>query len=187
MLPAHRAQTDAPDERAYRASVLSIGWQVAAVCAGLVVAGGALALVYVWWQTTPAQLNESHGSHDVLIYMNPVDLVVAGLIVGAGAVLCAGLAAWLIARRAIRPLDEAFRMQRRFIADASHELRTPIAVVSARAQQLAAMTPEDDERRDVVDALREDARIMSGVVDELLELASDSGATARDSAEGDDA
>lgn len=36
---------------------------------------------------------------------------------------------WLLAGRAMRPLDEAFESQRNFIAHASHELRTPLAVM----------------------------------------------------------
>ncbi|MFJ3957496.1 sensor histidine kinase [Arthrobacter sp. NPDC090010] len=163
------------DYQEYRRSVARIGYQVAAVCAALVLIGGLLAIAYVLWQTRPAKLNEPHKPEDVRIFLDPVDLSVAGIIVGLGAVVCAGLAAWLIARRAVRPLSDAFRMQRRFVADASHELRTPLAVMNARAQQLAAMLPADDPRRPVADALREDTRIMAGIVDDMLESSTAAG------------
>jgi len=152
----------------YRRSSRAIGWQVAAVCAALVLLGAGLALVYVFWQTRPSELNGPPEPGAVRVFLDPADLALGGVVVGLGAIVCAGAAAWLIARRAVRPLEEAARIQQRFVADASHELRTPLAVLNARLQQLALLTPADDPRRDVVGALREDARIMSGIVDDML-------------------
>ena len=45
-------------------------------------------------------------------------------------------AVWLI-RRMVRPVDEALEKQKQFIWDASHELKTPLAVISANAEALA--------------------------------------------------
>ena len=54
------------------------------------------------------------------------------------AILSAG-AVWLI-RRMVRPVDEAMEKQKQFVWDASHELKTPLAVISANAQALAEET-----------------------------------------------
>ncbi|MGN7860622.1 sensor histidine kinase [Microbacterium sp. 22303] len=165
-----------PDPLDPRRSSRAIGWQVAGVSAVLVLVGAALAMGYLFWQTRPAEeAGVDPGS--VRVFVEPANLVIAGLVVGVGAVLCAGGAAWLIARRAVRPLAEAARIQERFVADASHELRTPLAVLNARAQHLALLTPADDPRHEIVGALRADARIMSGVVDDMLAVAT--GAPAR--------
>lgn len=59
-----------------------------------------------------------------------------------------GLAAWgllfLLALKLslviVRPVEEAFERQNRFIADAGHELKTPIAVIQANADVLEAET-----------------------------------------------
>ena len=155
----------------FRRSSRAIGWQVAAVCAGLVLLGAGLALAYMFWQTRPAEVNGPPEPGSVRIFLDPADLVLGGVVVGLGAIVCAGAAAWLIARRAVRPLEEAARIQQRFVADASHELRTPLAVLNARVQQLALLTPAGDPRREVLDALREDAGIMSGIVDDMLAAA----------------
>lgn len=159
------------DEQGYRRTTRRIGWQVAAVSAALVIVGAILALAYVVWQTRPAEISGAPEPGSVRVFLDPADLMLAGIVVGIGAVVSAGAAAWLIARRAVRPLEEAAQMQRRFVADASHELRTPVAVLSARLQQLALLTPEPDPRGGIVDALRTDARILSGIVDDMLATA----------------
>lgn len=58
-----------------------------------------------------------------------------GLAGGVGVALSTLLGVWL-ARRAVRPMSEALTLQRRFVADAGHELRTPVTLLSTRAQLL---------------------------------------------------
>ena len=49
--------------------------------------------------------------------------------------LLSAAAVWLI-QRLIRPVDEAMEKQKQFVWDASHELKTPLAVISANAEAL---------------------------------------------------
>ena len=67
-------------------------------------------------------------------------------------------------------LDAAFANQRRFLADAAHELRTPIARARG-AGELALSLPAGSEDRDALERTQRELELMSRLVDELLELA----------------
>jgi signal transduction histidine kinase len=65
--------------------------------------------------------------------------------------------------QALDRLEEGFRAQREFTADAAHELRTPIAVLRTRLDTLA------DQK--TTEALRQDVEGMCRVVGQLLDVA----------------
>jgi len=65
--------------------------------------------------------------------------------------------------KALDRLDEGFRLQREFTADAAHELRTPLSILRTRVETL------DDPR--VAKALHQDIESMSRVVGQLLDIA----------------
>jgi two-component system, OmpR family, sensor histidine kinase TctE len=67
-------------------------------------------------------------------------------------------------RRLIERLDHAYAAQRRLTADAAHELRTPLAVLSLRLQR-SKLAPADRS------AVERDLAQMSRLVGQLLELA----------------
>ncbi|HEX3664419.1 MAG TPA: ATP-binding protein [Rhizomicrobium sp.] len=69
----------------------------------------------------------------------------------------------LAVNQALDRLEEGFRAQREFTADAAHELRTPLAVLRARIDTLS-----DD---DTASALRNDLENMTHVVNQLLAVA----------------
>lgn len=78
-------------------------------------------------------------------------------------------------------LEAAFTQQRRFVADASHELRTPVAVLLAESEvTLGRATRPEHEYRDSLQVIRDATQRLSRIVEDLFVLArSDSGQVCR--------
>ncbi len=94
------------------------------------------------------------------------------LLVGLGAaellaLLVSVFSGRVLAGRAIRPLADALRRQRTFVADASHELRAPLTRLHTRAQLLARRAPSPE-----LDRVVADTRELGDVVEDLLLSAS---------------
>ena len=67
-------------------------------------------------------------------------------------------------------LDQAQRAQRRFVADSSHELRSPLATLVA-SMELATADPTPDTWRDLSPVMTAEVARMSRLVEDLLLLA----------------
>ena len=92
---------------------------------------------------------------------------------GLGAALVGGL---FMAGRAMRPARESFERQRAFIADASHELKTPLTLIRADAEMvLYRERLNRDDRTLVEHALAETDRMGSILSDLLLVARLDAG------------
>ncbi len=77
----------------------------------------------------------------------------------------------LLARWAIRPVEQAWQQQRQFVADASHELKTPLTVILTNAELLQSPDCEEPARSRMADNILTMSRQMRGLVEDLLELA----------------
>ena len=68
-------------------------------------------------------------------------------------------------------LDDALRSQRRFMADASHELRTPVSIVRTAAEvTLSRETRSESEYREALAVVAEHARRLGRMVDDMMTL-----------------
>lgn len=67
----------------------------------------------------------------------------------------------------IKPVIESFNKQKQFIADASHELKTPITVIMANAETLE----NDPNEKKWVDNIRSESERMNELITDLLDLA----------------
>ena len=88
------------------------------------------------------------------------------LIAGASCILLS-LLAWLLIRRMIQPVEDAFTRQKQFVSDASHELKTPLAVISANAEVLEQEIGENE----YLGYIRSEVRRTDTLVNNLLTLA----------------
>ena len=73
--------------------------------------------------------------------------------------------------RMLDRLQESFETQRRFTADASHELRTPVTAIVGHANYLLRRTEPKVEQVDSLTVIRREAERMAKLVNDLLELA----------------
>jgi signal transduction histidine kinase len=101
--------------------------------------------------------------------LGALDLWTAAWVMAA-ALLAAGVGWWL-AGVALRPTRQALADQQGFLADAAHEMRTPLAVILASSSQaLARPRPPEEYVRSLAE-IRSAAERASSGVNELLELA----------------
>ncbi len=100
--------------------------------------------------------------------INQLILVLLPLTLGALGLSAIGGA--YMAGRAVRPVRKAFERQRSFIADASHELKTPLTLIRADAEVLQRGLTSPDDRELADDVLAETDR-MSAVLSDLLLIA----------------
>ncbi len=84
----------------------------------------------------------------------------------------------LLSRWAVRPVEQSWKQQRQFIADASHELKTPLAVILSSLDMLDQYADAEPEKRQRWgENVRSSSRQMQTLVEELLVLARSDNAT----------
>jgi two-component system sensor histidine kinase CiaH len=127
------------------------------------VSGGGGALVQIGRSTEPEEAALSQ-LRIILLAVLAVSVVPA---VGGG---------YLLSGRALRPIKTAMESQRTFVADASHELRTPVAVVRTNAELLkrhvAAENAETAGSDQIaLDDILSESERLGRMVDQMLILA----------------
>ncbi len=100
------------------------------------------------------------------------NLALTLLAVLIAALLLVFLISLFFANRAIRPIEEAWDKQNRFIADASHELKTPLTTINTNVDVLLAHGESTiDEERKWLGYIKDEAERLSELTNSLLYLA----------------
>jgi two-component system, OmpR family, manganese sensing sensor histidine kinase len=93
-----------------------------------------------------------------------------------------GVAGWVLAGIAMQPIRQAYRQLQRFTADASHELRAPLAAILTNAQ-VGLITPVRDGSQQLLrlEKITKLVESLGNLVSNLLFLARHEGQLARES------
>lgn len=98
------------------------------------------------------------------------------LLIGGGAFLIFFGISVALAHWAIKPVETAWQQQRQFVANASHELKTPLTVIMTNAELLQSPDYDEQSRSGFAASILVMSKQMRGLVEQLLELArADSG------------
>ena len=98
--------------------------------------------------------------------------VLTACLIFAGALAGFFTVSVLLSRWLMRPVEESWRVRQQFVADASHELKTPLTVLLADADILLSRPEETvGSQRQWVEGIREEGLRMKGLVQDLLFLA----------------
>jgi signal transduction histidine kinase len=123
------------------------------------------------------QDKESLGYLQVAAYLDPVteNLERMRLFLSLGvpvALSFTGLVGWFLGGVAMQPTRRAYEQLQRFTADASHELRAPVAAILSNAQ-VGLLAPVDNslEPRQRLENIVKNTKAMSALINNLLFLA----------------
>ena len=90
--------------------------------------------------------------------------------VGLGGLLLAGIGGLYMSRRAMQPVRDSFQRQRTFITDASHELKTPLALAKINAEVMKRH-PTDPGNEEIIEDQLSELDRMDTLLSDLLTLA----------------
>lgn len=162
-----------PDLVSARRASRGITVQITLASCAVVCAIVAFGVIAMFTQSDPTEVVENAARAGRKAYIGVAEAVWSLIVIGAGVIILAAVMSWFISRNAVRPLGHALRLQRSFVADASHELRAPLAVLDARLQLLQRRVEHQHEpvgAADIAD-LRQDTRRLIDLVNDMLATA----------------
>jgi len=157
-----------PDEAAVRAAQES-GRDIRTVDAG----GTPVRLltVAIAPEAGGTEIGYVQGGSVLIVHDRQAQSIVAAIVLlGAVGLLGAAIVTLIVTGRALVPIRRSFDAQRRFVADASHELRTPAALIRANADVVEREGLVADDGRALVTDIITEADRLGRLVGDLLQL-----------------
>ncbi len=77
----------------------------------------------------------------------------------------------LLSKWAVKPVDLAWKQQRQFVADASHELKTPLTVIMTNAELMQSPEYDEESKLKFLSGILTMSGQMRGLIEQMLELA----------------
>ena len=103
-------------------------------------------------------------------------LMVSSLLIGGAALAVFFAISLFLARLSLKPVEKAWTQQRQFVADASHELKTPLTVILANTGIIAAHPSATvGSQQKWLGYIQEEAQRMKELVEDMLFLAKHDG------------
>lgn len=93
------------------------------------------------------------------------------ILVTLAALLLFGVLTVKLARWMVKPVEQAWQQQKQFVADASHELKTPLTVIATNTEMLTSPEFSPDQKSRFVDNIGEMTGRMRFLVEGMLDLA----------------
>lgn len=111
-------------------------------------------------------------SHPWFEVSKPIRQLIFDLILGTLIILIGvGAIGWLLSGLAMKPITESYQRLKQFTADASHELRSPIATIHTNVQVALAEPDLDGQQSQHLQVIERLTRRLGRLVDDLLFLA----------------
>ncbi len=99
------------------------------------------------------------------------DLIGAFVGIAFLALILVAAGGFVLVRKSTEPIERSFEFMRRFMADAAHELRTPITILRTRAEIALQQSRDSDNYVSALRGVEAEARRLGSIVDSLLVLA----------------
>lgn len=119
------------------------------------------------------RLSKTDGSHYLIVFLNVSrdfssvkNFFQASVLVGIIGIAAIFFLMRFLTKLAMRPAEEAFEKQKQFISDASHEIKTPLAIISSNAEVIEL---ENGESKWLTNIKRQIKRL-TGLTEKLVLL-----------------